>query len=138
MEISQNERDEARRLQSSENSRRVRKEMDLQHHFSSESCRSSTVDHDEEMTLEVPRKRQEVQEVMNETEWKETRGRGEEAWRLEPVGETRTGLKASSWTLMVKATRHGGKLKITEVKVTCQEKKAKKLKVRRENNSGRI
>ena len=33
-------------LQSSGNSR-VKKEMDLQHPFSSESCRSSTVDHDE-------------------------------------------------------------------------------------------
>ena len=52
------ERDEARRLQSSGNSRRVRKDMDLQHPFSSESCRSSTVDHDEEMTLESPSKRQ--------------------------------------------------------------------------------
>ena len=49
--------------------------MDLQHPFSSESCRSSMVDHDEEMTLESPRKRQEVQELMKETEWKEARGR---------------------------------------------------------------
>ena len=57
----QNERDEARRLQRSGNSRRVKKEMDLQHSFSSESCRSSTVDHVEEMTLESPTKRQEVQ-----------------------------------------------------------------------------
>ena len=62
----QNERNEARRLYSG-NSRRVRKGMDLQHPFSSKSCRSSTVDHDEEMTLESPRKRQEVQEVMKET-----------------------------------------------------------------------
>ena len=75
----QNERDEARRLQSSRNSRRVRKELDLQHPTSPESCRSSTVDHDEEMTLESLRKRQEVQEVMKETEWKEARGREEEA-----------------------------------------------------------
>ena len=79
----QNKRDEARRLQRSCNSRRVRKEVDLQHSFSSESCRSSTMDHDEEMTLESPRKRQEVQAVM-----KETRGREEEAWRLEPEEET--------------------------------------------------
>ena len=71
-----------------EGSRRVKKEMDLQHPFSSESCRSSTVDHDEEMTLESPKKRQEVQEVMEETEWKEARGREEDAWRLEPEGET--------------------------------------------------
>ena len=46
------------------------------------------MDHDEEMTLESPRKRQDVQEVMTETEWKEARGREEEAWRLEPEGET--------------------------------------------------
>ena len=37
----QNERDEARRLQNSGNSRRVRKGLDLQHPTSSESCRSS-------------------------------------------------------------------------------------------------
>ena len=41
--------------------------MDLEHAFSSESCRSSMADHDEEMTLESQRKRQEVQEVMKET-----------------------------------------------------------------------
>ena len=46
------------------------------------------MDHDEEMTLESPRKRQEVQGVIEETEWKETRGREEDAWRLEPQGET--------------------------------------------------
>ena len=40
------------------------------------------------MTLESQRKRQEVQEVMKDTEWKEARGREEEAWRLEPEGET--------------------------------------------------
>ena len=39
---------------------------------------------------------------------------------------------------MVKATRNEGKSKITEVKVTCHEEKAKALKARRENNSGRI
>ena len=83
----QNERDEARRLQSSENSRRM-KVLDVQHPTSSESCRSSMVDHDEEMTLEPPRKRHEVQEVMKETEWKVARGREEEAWRLEPEGKT--------------------------------------------------
>ena len=64
----QNERDEARRLQSSGNSRRVRKWLDLQHPTSSESCRSSMVDHDEEMTLEPPRKMHEVQDVMKKTE----------------------------------------------------------------------
>ena len=53
----QNESDEARRLQSCGNSIRVRKGLDLQHPTSSELCRSSMVDHDEEMTLEPPRKR---------------------------------------------------------------------------------
>ena len=50
----------------------------------------------------------------------------------------RTGLKASTWTFMVRAIRNEGKLRIAEVKVTGQQKKAKKLKARRENNSGRI
>ena len=59
----QNDRDEAR-LQCSGNSTKVRKGLDFQHTISSESCRSSTVDHDEEMTLESPGNRQEVQEVM--------------------------------------------------------------------------
>ena len=63
------------------------KGLDLQHPTSSESCRSSMVDHDVEVTLEPPRKRHEVQEVMKETEWKEARGREEEAWRLEPERE---------------------------------------------------
>ena len=35
-----------------------RMEADLQHLFSSGSSRPPTVDHDEEMTLESPRKRQ--------------------------------------------------------------------------------
>ena len=84
----QNESDEARRLQRSGNSRRMKKEMDLQNLLSCESCRSSTVDHVEEMSLESPRKRQDVQEVMDETAGKATRGRGEDACRLEPEGET--------------------------------------------------
>ena len=62
--------------------------MDLQNLLSFESCMSSTVDHVEEMSLESPRKRQDVQEVMDETAGKATRGRGEDAWRLEPEGET--------------------------------------------------
>ena len=40
------------------------------------------------MTLESPKKSQELQEVMEETAWKATRGRGEDAWRLELEGET--------------------------------------------------
>ena len=78
----QNESDEARRLQNSENLRRVRKGLDLQHPASSESCRSSMTDYDEEMALEPPRKRPECPEC------KEARGREEYAWRLEPQGET--------------------------------------------------
>ena len=58
----QSERDEARRLQSSGNSRRVKKGLDLQHPTSSGSCRSSMVDDDEEMALEPPSgKRREVE-----------------------------------------------------------------------------
>ena len=75
----QNERDEGRRLQNSGNSRRIRKGLSLQHPTSSESCRSSMVDYDEEMALEPPR---------NRPEWEEARGREEDAWRLEPEGET--------------------------------------------------
>ena len=100
-------------------------------------CRSSTVDHDEEMTLKSPRKRQEVQEVMKETEWKEARRREEEeAWRLEPEGETEmqeTGVVADGVEgiyvdLNGEGHQERGQVKITEVKVTCQEKNAKKWK----------
>ena len=78
----QDDSDEARRLQSSGNSRRVRKGLDLQHPASSESCRSSMIAHDEERTLEPPRNRREW------PEWEETSSREEDAWRLEPEGET--------------------------------------------------
>ena len=40
------------------------------------------------MSLESPRKMQDVQEVMDKTAGKATRGRGEDACRLEPEGET--------------------------------------------------
>ena len=56
----QNERDEARRLQSSGNSRK-----------------------DKEMTLEPPRRRPEW------PDWEEARGGEEDAWRLEPEWETK-------------------------------------------------
>ena len=82
------ERDESRRLQRSGSSRRMKKEFDLQNLISFESCRSSEVDHVEVMSLESPRKMHDVQEAMDETAWKATRGRGEDAWRLEPEGET--------------------------------------------------
>ena len=42
-------KEKARRLQRSGSSRRMKKEMDLQNLLSFESCRSSTVDHVEEM-----------------------------------------------------------------------------------------
>ena len=48
------------------------------------------MDHVEEMGLEPPRKIQDVQVVMSETAGKATRGRGRDAWRLEPEGETET------------------------------------------------
>ena len=94
----QNERDEARRLQSSGSSKRMRKGMDLQHPFSSELCRSLTVDPDGEMTLEFPRRSMEAG----------ARRRNGDAGDRSRCGKN------------------------TEVKVTCQEKKAKKLKARRE------
>ena len=60
----QNERDEARRLQRSGTLRRTRKEADTQDRLSFESIRSSAVDQVEEMSLESPRKIQDVQVVM--------------------------------------------------------------------------
>ena len=128
---SQNERDEARRLQSSGNSRRVRTMLDLRHHTSSESCRSLMFDYDEEMTLEPPRKRPEW------PEWEETTGREEDAWKLEPEEETEVPEtvivadeveEAPTWTLMVRATMGEGKSKIIQVKVACQVRKVKKIK----------
>ena len=62
--------------------RRVRKELGLERPTSSESCRSSMVDYDEEIALEPPRKRPEW------LDWEEARGRAEDAWRLEPEGIT--------------------------------------------------
>ena len=68
----------------------MKKEADSQDLLSSESGRSSGVDHVEEMSLECQRKRQDVQEVMGETAGMATRGRGEDAWRLKLEGETET------------------------------------------------
>ena len=115
--------------------------MDLQNPFSFESCRSSTVDHVEEMTLESPKKRQEVQEVMEETAGKATRGREEDAWRLEPEGETEMvetrvvsdGVEGIYVDLNGEGHHERGASKnIPTEKVTRQEDKAKKLKARRE------
>ena len=60
----------------------MKKEADSQDLLSFESCRSSAVDHVEEMSLESARKMQDEQEVMSETPGNSTRGRGEDAWRL--------------------------------------------------------
>ena len=119
------ERGEARRLQSSGNSRRVRKGLDLQHPTSSEPCRPSVVDYDEEMALEPPRKR---------PEW-EARGREKNAWRLEPEGETEV-----PETVIVDFNGEGhqgrGQVKTTEVKVACKEMRMKKFRVRRDKLFG--
>ena len=48
------------------------------------------VDQVEEMSLESSRKRQDVQGVMIEFAGNEMRETGEDAWRLEPEGETKT------------------------------------------------
>ena len=116
-----NESDEARRLQRSGSSRRMKKEVDSQGLLSCESCRSSAADHVEEMSLVSPSKMQDVQEVMSETAGNAMRGRGEDAWRLEPDGKRRrwkpesfrTGLMASTQTLMVKAPMNGEQVKNT-------------------------
>ena len=86
----QNESDEARRLRSSGNLRRMKKEADTQDLLSFDSCRSSAVDHVEQMSLESPRKMQDEQEMMGETSGNATRGRGEDGWWLESEGETET------------------------------------------------
>ena len=83
---------------------------------------------------------------MKETEWKEMRGREEEAWRLELEGETEMpetsvvadGVERIYVDLNGEGHQERGSVNNTEVKVTCQEKKAKKLKARREHDSGRI
>ena len=66
----------------------MKKESDSHDLLSVESCRSSEVDHVEEMSLEPPRTMQDVQVVI--ITGKEMRGRGEDAWRLEPAGGTET------------------------------------------------
>ena len=94
--------------------------MDLQHPFSSESCRSSTVDHDEEVTLESSRveagcARGDEGDCREGDERR--RRRCMEAGTRKGNGDVRDqsrygrGGKAFAWTLMVKATRNEGKLK---------------------------
>ena len=86
----QNERDEARSLHGSGSSRRMKMEADSQDFLSVQSCRSSAVDGVEEISLESSRKRKDVQGVMSEFAGKEMRERREDAWRLDPEGETKT------------------------------------------------
>ena len=62
----------------------------MQDLLSFESCRSSAVDDVEEISLESSGQRQNVQVVMSEIAGKERRENGEDAWRLEPEGETET------------------------------------------------
>ena len=97
----------------------MKKEVGSQDLLSFQSCRSSAVNHVEETSLESPRKIQDAQVVTSETAGKATRGTGEDAWRLEPEGETETletkvklfraEWKASTWTLMVKITMNESK-----------------------------
>ena len=94
------------------------------------------MDHVEEMGLESPRKIQDVQVVMSETAGKATRGRGEDAWRLEPEGETET-LETKVFSNEVggvhadpngEGRRERRQVKKTpEGKAKRQEKKVKKL-----------
>ena len=96
----QNERDEARRLQRSGSSRGARKEADLQDLLSFELCRSSAVDHIEEISPESPRKVQDEQEVTSEASWTATGGKEEDGRRLEPEGETETPETKVLWTVV--------------------------------------
>ena len=68
----------------------MKKEADSQDLISFDSCWSSAVDHVEAMSVESPRKMQDEQEAMSETPGNAKRGRGEDACRLEPEGETET------------------------------------------------
>ena len=67
----------------------MKRKADFQDLLSCESCRSSAVDHVEEMSLESPRKMQDEQEVMSEISGSATRGRGEDAWRLDQKARRR-------------------------------------------------
>ena len=98
-------------------SRRTKKEADSQDLLSFQSCRSSAVDHVEEISLESSRKSQNVQVVMSETAGKarreEEKMRGDwnqkgtlRRWKPKLF---RTGWEASTWTLMVKVAMKGCK-----------------------------
>ena len=87
----------------------MKEEAGSQDLLSFESCRSSAVDHVGEMSLESPRKMQDEQEVMSETSGNATRGRGEDAWRLEPEGETETLETKVFWNGVEGVPMSGGK-----------------------------
>ena len=84
--------------------------------------------------------------MMGETTGNATRGRGEDAWRLEPEGETDAletkvvsdGVESVHVDLNGECHQERGQVKIPRGKVKRQEKKVKKLRARRENNSGGI
>ena len=85
-------------------------------------------EHVEKMSLESPRKMQDVQEVMSETSGYATRGREEDAWkRIRWNPELfRTEWKASAWTPMVKVTMESDKFQ----KAKLPEGKAKRQSIR--------
>ena len=105
----------------------MKKEADSQDLVSFQSRRSSAVDHVEEMSLESPRKIQDVQVVMNETAGKATRGRGEDAWRLEPEGKTET--------LETKVVSNGVEGVHVDPNGECQHERAQVKKSRRQSQA---
>ena len=110
--------------QRSGSSRRMKKEADSQDLLSFESCRSSAVDHVEEMSPEAPRKMQDEQEVMSETSGEtvtletEVLWNGVEGVRGYPDGEGHHGRG------QVESSRRE--------KTKRQRKKVKKLRARNE------
>ena len=66
LEMPERKRDETRRLQRSGSSRRMNMEADSQDLPSVNSCRSSAVDHVDEISLQSVRKSHDAQVVMSE------------------------------------------------------------------------
>ena len=78
----------------------MKKEADSQDPFSFQSCRSSAVDHVEEMSLESPRKSPDVQVLMCEEDaWRWNQKDKRRRWKAKLF---RTEWKAPTWILMVK------------------------------------
>ena len=92
----------------------MKKEADSQDLLSLKSCRSSVVDHVEEVSPESPRKMQDEQEVMSETSGEKWRRRVKAGTRR-GHGDTGnhsffgTGWRASPDTLIVKVAMSGCK-----------------------------